>query len=315
MKRTRLVGVVAVAAAFAVLAGCDRNETAESPKKSEENTAPEQKDTVHLSDESLKLVTINTVTVGHGKLNFTLRVPGSVSFNLNHTAKVTPTFEGRIAKMNYDVGAAVHEGDVMALIDSPELLNKSLELKAPISGEVIERQGTVGEMVDNTKELYTISDPTNVWVIADVNANDIAAVRVGQLATVHTMAYPDETFAGRVVLISPEVGEKSRTVDVRIEVDNRSVKLKPGMFTDAEIVTSTVDNVVVIPDEAVQRLGDQEIVFVATDAHTFTKRTIKTGRTQNGNAEILDGLKDGERVVTKGSFLLKSELLKSQFGE
>lgn len=315
MKRTRLMHVVAVATALAVLAGCDKKETAESPKKSGENAAPEQRDTVRLSDESLKLVTIDTITVGHGKLNLTLRVPGRVSFNLNHTAKVTSTFEGRIAKMNYDVGAAVQEGDVMALIDSPELLNKLLELKAPIAGQVIERHGAIGEIVDKGKELYTISDPTNVWVIADVNANDIAAVRIGQEATVHTTAYPAEAFAGKVVLVNPEVEEKSRTVQVRIEIDNQNARLKPGMFADVEIVTSTLDNVVVIPDEAVQRLDDQEIVFVATDAHTFTKRPVKTGRAQNGNAEILDGLKDGERVVTKGSFLLKSELLKSQFGE
>jgi len=216
--------------------------------------------------------------------------------------------------MNYDVGAAVHQGDVMALVDSPELL-KLLELKAPISGLVVERLGTVGETVDKTRDLYTISDPTNVWVIADVNVSDIAAVRVGQEATVHTTAYPDESFTGKVVLIDPEVEEKSRTVPVRIETDNQTARLKPGMFADVDIVTSTVDNVVVIPDEAVQRLDDQEIVFVATDAHTFTKRVIKTGRAQNGNAEILDGLKDGEHVVTKGSSLLKSELLKSQFGE
>ena len=216
--------------------------------------------------------------------------------------------------MNYDVGAPVQQGDVMALVDSPELF-KPLELKAPIGGQVIERIGTVGEMVDKTKELYTISDPTNVWVIADVNANDIAAVHVGQQAAIHTMAYPDEAFAGAVVLISPEVGEKTHTVDVRIEVDNQSVKLKPGMFTDTEIVTSTLDNVVVIPDEAIQRLDEQEIVFVATDAHTFTKRIVKTGHTQNGDIEILDGLRDGERVVTKGSFLLKSELSKNAFGE
>ena len=84
-------------------------------------------------------------------------MPGRVSFDLNHTAKVTSTLEGRIVKMNYDVGAPVQQGDVMALVDSPELL-KPLELKAPSAGTVIERHGTVGEMVDRTKELYTISD-------------------------------------------------------------------------------------------------------------------------------------------------------------
>jgi multidrug efflux pump subunit AcrA (membrane-fusion protein) len=304
-----------VIACAALLTGCGQKDSDEAAKNPVPQPAPEQKDTVQLSDESLKLVTINTITVGHGKLSLTLRAPGHVSFNLNHTAKLTSTFEGRIAKMNYDVGAAVQEGDVMALIDSPEFLNKSLELKAPIAGHVIERHGTVGEIVDKGKELYTISDPTNVWVIADVNANDIAAVLIGQEATVHTTAYSDEAFAGKVVLVNPEVEEKSRTVQVRIETDNQNARLKPGMFADVEVVTSMVDNVVVIPDEAIQRLDDQEIVFVATDAHTFIKRTIKTGRAQNGNAEILDGLKDGERVVTKGSFLLKSELLKRQFGE
>jgi multidrug efflux pump subunit AcrA (membrane-fusion protein) len=87
------------------------------------------------------------------------------------------------------------------------------------------------------------------------------------------------------------------------------------MFADVEIVTSTADHVLVIPDEAIQRVDEQQMVFVATDAHTFAKRLVKTGHTQNGNIEIVDGLKEGERVVTKGSFLLKSELLKSEFGE
>ena len=315
MKRARFISFIAVAASVALLMGCGKQESAEPEKQSAETPARAPKDTVQLGDESLKLVTINLITIGHGKLDLTLRVPGRVSFNLNHTAKVTPTFEGRIAKMNYDVGAAVHDGDVMALIDSPELLNKSLELKAPICGEVVERLGTVGEMVDKTKELYTISDPTDVWIIVDVNANDIGAVHVGQPVAIHTMAYPDEAFAGTVVLISPEVGEKSRTVDVRVAVGNPSAKLKPGMFADADIVTTSLDNVVAIPDEAIQRLDDQEIVFVATDPHTFAKRVIKTGRTQDGDTEVLDGLRDGERVVTKGSFLLKSELLKSEFGE
>src|SRR5437667_77186 len=94
-----------------------------------------------------------------------------------------------------------------------------------------------------------------------------AAVRVDQPAIVRTAAYPDETFAGKIVLVSPEVDEKTRTTEVRIETE--SPKLKPGMFADVEIVTDTVDHVLVIPDDAIQRLDEQEIVFVATDSHTF----------------------------------------------
>jgi multidrug efflux pump subunit AcrA (membrane-fusion protein) len=291
----------------ALLVGCGKKDAPE------EKPSAATKDTVQLSDESLKLVTLEFVTVAAGKLELTLPAPGRVSFNLNHTAKVTAMFEGRITKLNFDVGLPVHEGDVMALIDSPELLNKPLELKAPIAGQVIERHGVVGEIVDKGKDVYTVSDPTNVWVIASVNAVDLATVHVDQAATIRTAAYPDETFAGKIVLVSPEVDEKTRTVEVRIETE--SPKLKPGMFADVEIVTGTADRVLVIPDDAIQLVDEQPMIFVATDRHMFAKRRVKTGRAQNGNIEIVDGLKEGERVVTKGSFLLKSELLKSEFGE
>src|SRR5579859_408825 len=221
-------------------AGCGKKEAVESEKQPEEKPGQERTDTVHLSDESLKLVTIDTITVAQGALNLSLRAPGRISFNLNHTAKVSSTFEGRIVKMNYDVGAEVHEGDTMALIDSPDFLNQALELKAPLSGEVVERQGTPGELVDKGKELYTVSDLAKVWVVANVNADDIAAVHVGQPATLQTMAYPDETFTGKVALVSPEVQEKSRSVEIRIEADNQDAKLKPGLFANVEIATSTL---------------------------------------------------------------------------
>src|SRR6266446_2782283 len=112
---------------LALLVGCTEKD------KPEEKPSAAPKDAVQLSDESLKLITLEFVTVTAGKLEVTLPAPGRVSFNLNHTAKVTATFEGRIAKMNFDVGLPVHEGDVMALLDSPELLNKPLELKTPIT--------------------------------------------------------------------------------------------------------------------------------------------------------------------------------------
>ena len=285
-----------------------------------ENVLPEARptghsDTVKLSEESLKLVNVQTVPVTRGDLPMTIRSAGRIGFNQNQTAKVTSTFEGRIAKMNQDIGAQVQVGGVMALVDSPELLNKPLELKAPIAGQVIERHGTVGEAVDKAKELYTISDLKNVWGIAEIKEKDIAVVRVGQQAILRVLAYPQETFTGKVVLIGHEVEEKTRTVEARIEVDNTGDKLKPGMFADVEIVTRVLENVLAIPDDALQTLEDQQVVFVAGNANEFTKRVVKVGREQNARSEIVDGLKEGEQVVTKGSFILKSELLKGELGE
>lgn len=271
--------------------------------------------TVTLSDESLQQVTIETVRVTRGSLPMTLRSPGRISVNVNRTAKVTSTFRGRISMMNHDVGAVVQRGDVMGLIDSPELLNKPLELKAPIRGQVIARHGTVGEAVDETTELYTISDLRSVWCIAEIKEKDVAAVRAGQRASIQVLAYPRKTFTGIVVLSGQEVEERTRTLEARIEVDNSDGTLKPGMFADVELVTNILDNVLIIPDEALQTLEDQQIVFVAANHNEFTKHVVRVGREHGDQAEILDGIEEGDLVVTKGSFILKSELLKSELGE
>jgi multidrug efflux pump subunit AcrA (membrane-fusion protein) len=285
--------------------GCSREKEAvrEEPVAAADSTA---KDTV---------VTIETVKVARGDLPMVLRSPGRISVNVNRTAKVTSTFEGRISSLTHDVGGVVQRGDVMGTIDSPELLNKPLELKAPIGGQVIERHGTVGEAVDKTTELYTISDLKILWCIAEIKERDVALVRTGQSATIRVTAYPLRSFKGKVLLSGQEVEERTRTLETRIEVDNSDGALKPGMFADVELVTTILEDVLVIPDESLQTLEDHQIVFVAEGPNRFRKRIVKVGREQAGRAEILEGLAEGDIVVTRGSFILKSELLKGELGE
>ncbi len=304
--------IAAALLAFTVSCRSKADDSAAAETPAAEKRAP---DSVQLSPESLALVGVEMAPVSRGNLSMTLRSPGRISVNVNRTAKVTPTLEGRILKMNYDIGAEVRAGDSMVLIDSPELLNRPLDLKAPINGRVIERHGTVGEAVDRAKEIYTISDLANLWAIAEVKEKDIALLRVGQDATLRVLAFPDETFTGKVMLLGDEIEAKTRTLEVRILLENASGKLKPGNFADVEIVTDVLGGVLVIPDDALQTLEDQQVVFVAGDGNTFTKRTVRVGREQNGRVEIVDGLREGERVVTTGSFLLKSEMLKNELAE
>ena len=109
--------------------------------------------------------------------------------------------------------------------------------------------------------------------------------------------------------------EESRTLEIRIEVSNADGRLKPGMFADIEIVTTIQPNVLLITDTAMQSDGDAQIVFVALDGNKFEKRTITTGMEQRGHLQVIDGVKEGEKVVTEGSFILKSEMLKKELGE
>jgi multidrug efflux pump subunit AcrA (membrane-fusion protein) len=296
--------------AATLLAGCGKNETSEKSdaKKHEENV-------VTLTKEQLEHVEIKTEPVALESIETTLKAAGRVSENLNRTAKIASTLEGRLIKLNVDLNDKVKAGEVLCLVQTPELLGKPLELKAPIDGVIVDRKSAPGELVGKDKEIYTISDPTDLWVIAEVKERDIGAVKVGQDASFSVLAYPGETFHGKVVRIANEVETESRTVEARIEVSNADGRLKPGMFADVEIVTTVLADVIVIPDSALQTDEDNQIVFVALDGNKFQKHVVKLGLEQGGRAQVIEGLTAGKKIVTEGSFILKSEMLKGELRE
>ena len=299
--------------AGAVLAGCGKKETA-----SEEAAAPEtahEENVVTLTKQNLEHVEIKTESVKPGSLETTLKAAGRVSENMNKTAKVASTLEGRLIKLNFDINDRVKAGDVLALVQTPELLGKPLELKAPIDGVIVERKSAVGELVDKGSAIYTISDPADLWVIAEVKERDIAAVKVGQDAVFKVLAYAGEEFHGKVVRLGNQVEADSRTLEVRIETNNADGRLKAGMFADVEITTTIMKDVLVIPDTALQSDGDNQVVFIALGDDKFEKRVVTLGMEQRGRVQVLDGVKAGEQIVTEGSFILKSELLKGELGE
>jgi multidrug efflux pump subunit AcrA (membrane-fusion protein) len=308
----RIISLFTVALLAGGLTGCGQKVEPVAEPKAE---SKHDENIVTLTPENLKHVALKIEPATLSSLGTTLKAAGRISANLNKTAKVTSTFEGRLTKLNFDLNDRVQAGEVVALVESPELLGRQLEIKAQIDGVIIDRKATTGELVDRAKEIYTISDPTQLWAIAEVKERDIAAVKVGQDTAFATLAYPEEKFHGKVVLIGNQVEAGSRTVEVRIAVDNADGRLKPGMFADVEIVTTILDHVLLIPDNALQTDGDNQIVFVALEASKFEKRTVKLGLEQSGRVQILDGVKPGENVVTEGSFILKSEMLKSQLVE
>jgi multidrug efflux pump subunit AcrA (membrane-fusion protein) len=304
-------GIVGCALFAVVAIGCSKKTTeaeSDQAKKHEENV-------VTLTKEQLDHVQIKTEPVVTGSIETSLKAAGRVTENQNKTARVSSTLEGRLVKVTVDLNDAVKAGDVLGLVQTPELLGRPLELKSPIDGLVLDRKASVGELVSKEKEIFTISDPTDLWVIAEIKERDIGAVKVGQDASFTVTAYPGETFRGRIVRIANVVEPESRTVEARLEVNNADGRLKPGMFADVEIVTTVLQDVTVISDKALQTEEDNQIVFVALNGNKFQKRQLKVGMEQRGRVQVLEGLKVGEKIVTDGSFILKSELLKGELGE
>ncbi|MBI1762411.1 MAG: efflux RND transporter periplasmic adaptor subunit [Acidobacteria bacterium] len=192
-----------------------------------------------------------------------------------------------------------------------------LALRAPVSGTVTERTVNAGAGIEAGKPLFTIANLTTVWVIASVPEAQLSGLRAGTAAQIFAAAFGADSRPARISYVDPQLNEDTRTARVRLEVANPGEKLKAGMFVEVEFQTGAAINEgteIVIPSLALQRLGERTVVFLAEagEAGHFTVRAVEAGGASNGLTRILNGLKAGERIVTKGSFTLKAQLLKSE---
>jgi len=209
-----------------------------------------------------------------------------------------------------DLNAAEQGMKILGIKNPAALANAPssalIPVLAPISGEVVERLVSPGQVVQaGTTQAFTISDLSDVWVLANVYQADLAAVRSGQDVVVTTDAYP-ESFHGRISYVSPAVDPTTRTLQARIVVDNPGEKLKKDMYCTVTVTAGVMSNVVAVPDSAILRDdNNQPFVYVATGANQFGRRDVETGNSQSGQTQILKGISIGERVVGDGSLFLQ----------
>ncbi|MEW6749387.1 MAG: efflux RND transporter periplasmic adaptor subunit [Candidatus Latescibacterota bacterium] len=190
-----------------------------------------------------------------------------------------------------------------------------LAVTAPISGTVVGKHMTLGEVVGPEDVTCTIADLSTLWLVLSIYEKDVPRVHPGQQVEVEVDAYPGQGFPGTLTYVGDVLDEETRTVEARVEIDNAAGTLKPGMFARAALQTEALAEAVTVPAQAVQREGDRQVVFVALDDTSFAVRPVQVGRAFNGWVEIVGGLKLGERVAAEGSFALKSERAKDTFGE
>jgi RND family efflux transporter MFP subunit len=185
-----------------------------------------------------------------------------------------------------------------------------LALRAPIAGTVVESQAAAGTTAETGTPLCAIADLTSLWVLVNIFDADLASVAVGDRTEITVTAYPGQSIPGTLVLVGAFVDEATRTVKGRVETANPLGKLKPGMYGEVRIISREPVRVLAVPDSAVRTMGGKTVVFLPGPGGTFVRRNVRTGRAFEGFVEIVDGLREGERVVTDGSFAIKAELLK-----
>ena len=194
----------------------------------------------------------------------------------------------------------------MATLERRGKAEPVLTVYAPSSGIVLKREALPGKYVEPGTTLYEVADLSTVWISADIYESEVAAVTLNQPASVTFAAYPGETFRGTVSYIYSTLNTEARTVRVRVEMPNPGLRLKPGMFGTVTLLTDAA-RMLVVPKEAVLDTGLRQLVFMDRGEGAYAPYPVKLGRRSQDSVEVLEGLKEGDRVVTSANFLLDAE--------
>lgn len=191
----------------------------------------------------------------------------------------------------------------------------TFHLRSPVRGSVIERNAVVGQMLDPTTAAFRVGDLSTLWLSGHAFERDAVRIVKGATARVAFPALPGQNFSGTVTLIGREVEQESRTIPIRISVQNPNGLLRPGMSASAGVpVGAAGANILTVPVGSVQRVRNEWCVFLPKGTGTFEIREIGRGRDLGGEVEVLSGLKPGETVVVDGAFLLKAQAEKGSAG-
>lgn len=307
----KIIELILTVSLMFFIAGCSDGQNDDAVNTEEHNETEEHSEVIELSDEVMKEFGIEVKEAGPGVIKNHIDLTGEIIAEPSKISHIVPRFSGIVQQVNKTVGERVSKGEVLAVIESNESLT-TYEVTSLIDGTIIEMHMTQGELIGTEAHAFTIADLDKVWAILSVYQKDINIIRVGQNAKV-SFGSLDNDETGKISYLSPIVDEKTRTASARVILNNRSGKWRPGMFVTAKVYVSEAKAPVVIEKTALQTMDDEKVVFVK-EGEGFIPQSVKVGKENNDNVEILSGLKAGQQYVSKGAFTLKAEVLKESFG-
>jgi len=189
-----------------------------------------------------------------------------------------------------------------------------IPIVAPGSGYILNKKVTLGSTVEPSTDTFVIGDLSQVWMLASVRQENLVDLRVGQPATVTLPGVPGVSggrFPGKITNLGQELDEPTRVMKVRIVLNNPGNRLKPEMLANAEIPVGKRKPALLVLSDAIQQINGQDVIFVRAAADRFAIRPVRIGETEGGRTPVFEGLKPGEQVVVQGSFVLKSQILRS----
>lgn len=189
-------------------------------------------------------------------------------------------------------------------------IQEHFPMRARLAGVITHQDAAVGELIEPSRRIFTITDLSTVVVSIDIPEVDVKWIKIGSPAKIKIASYPDQVFNGSVSYISDTVNTETRTVPVKVKLNNPSLKLKTNMFAEIEL-EGTARSALACPKDAIQQREGHTIVFVK-EGNDYRARKVELGKGTERFSEVISGLSNGDQVVTQGSLLLKTELTLTQ---
>lgn len=260
---------------------------------------------VEMSDARVASSNIEILTARTETLHDSLVLNGILQPNQETLLQVTPRFPGVVREIKKRIGDTVEKGELLAKIESNQSLSV-YEMRAPISGTVIDRQISLGEYASEQKPAFIVADISTVWVDLSVYRRNLPRVRIGDkiLIDVGDGGKPIEA---SLSYISPVGSSDTQSALARAVVPNIDMRLRTGLFVSARLILSAKPVAIAVRASAIQTVENRSVVFVR-NGDKFEARDVELGARDSDNVEILFGLLDGDRYAAKNSFIVKAEL-------
>lgn len=271
----------------------------------------EEEGVVEMSDEKVSSSTIEILPVSGATLRDSIVLNGIIQPNQEMLVQVTPRFPGVVREIKKRIGDAVEKGELLAKIESNQSLT-TYEMRAPISGTVIDRQISLGEYASEQKPSFIVADLSTVWVDLSVYRRDLSRVKVGDTVVIDVGdgGKPIET---RISYVSPVGSSDTQSALVRAVVQNDDLRLRTGLFVSARLILSAKKVPLAVKATAIQSVENRNVVFVR-NGKKFEARDVEIGARDRDNVEILFGLLEGDKYAARNSFIVKAELGKGSAG-
>lgn len=240
----------------------------------------------------------------------------------SQTAAAARDTQRRVEIARQHLASLLSDAAIHADIDMPDMSSlgandddlehlSRVAVRAPFAGTIERRSFSASERVRETDSMFVLADTSSLWVTAEIRENDWPAVsiRTGQSLTVNVPALGEEAAQAKVEFIGREVSPDTNAIPIVAVIDNSDERLRPGLFVRVSVPVGIKTDVMTVEAQSVLQHEDESFVFVADGENSFRRVDVVTGDDGEDRIEIVSGLKDGDQVVTRGAFILKSELL------